>query len=339
MTRSPARITAPPRSVASTVLCMFTRRFKRAFDGGGELLGLRGIELHRRNDFDVHRVLDLGTERLIVRGDLRQQEQAPVGGKNPYEVLHPRVQLFARDPGDEVGELGRGPLGVLDQCRDARIGDDLGGQLQSPRPFGKGPRVARKFERCFGIRPRNGGALSHAQPRRRACRTAPRASSHRLPPEQARGAFDRELADFLAQAFARARAFPRRFLVRLGDQPLRLGGGRALGLLDHFVRAFARLIDDVRRAVPRFADDRLRALVGLHQVLLALLGGGESRCDLARALFHRPQNHRPHELHREPDEGDEHEHLHDQREIDVHSSSPDQRVESPAALLSASARR
>ena len=89
-------------------------------------------------------------------------------------------------------------------------------------------------------------------------------------PEQARGALDRELADFPAQALARARALARHFIVRLRHQALRLGRGRALGFLDDFVGALARLIDDLRRAVARLADDFLGACLGFAQILFAL---------------------------------------------------------------------
>src|SRR6185503_11335624 len=58
--------------------------------------------------------------------------------------------------------------------------------------------------------------------------------------------------------------------------------------------------------------------VRLRQLLLALFGGGEPERNALRALFHRPEDHRPHELRREPDEQDEHDHLHDERERDVH---------------------
>ena len=91
-----------------------------------------------------------------------------------------------------------------------------------------------------------------------------------LAPEQARGALDRELAHFLAQALARARALARHLVVRLRHQALRLARGRALGFVDDFVRALARLIDDLRRAVARLADDFLGARLGFAQVLFAL---------------------------------------------------------------------
>src|SRR5271163_153811 len=138
-------------------------------------------------------------------------------------------------------------------------------------------------------------------------------------PEQAGSAFDRELADFLAELFARPRALTRHFIMALRHQPLRFSGGGALGFLDNFVRALARHIHDLRRAIARFTKDFLGACLGFGQIFFALAGSGKPRGYLARALVHRAQNHRPHDLHREHDEGDEHEHLHDQREIDVHS--------------------
>src|ERR1700727_1645564 len=79
-----------------------------------------------------------------------------------------------------------------------------------------------------------------------------------------------------------------------------------------------RLVDDLSCPFARLAHDDLGTLICRGQVFLALLSGGKSCCDLARTLIHRPQDHRPYEFHREPDEDDEDEHLHDQREIDIH---------------------
>src|SRR5580704_8319295 len=91
-----------------------------------------------------------------------------------------------------------------------------------------------------------------------------------LAPEQTRGTVDRELAHFAPQGLSRPRGFEGHFLVRAGNQPLRLGRGGALGLLDHLVRAFARLIENLRGALARLADDLLRSCLCLVQVLLAL---------------------------------------------------------------------
>src|SRR5882762_10405974 len=79
--------------------------------------------------------------------------------------------------------------------------------------------------------------------------------------EQARSALDRELAHFPPQALARARGFARHFLVRLHDEPLRLARGRALGV-----------IDDLRGAIARFADDFLGARLSLAEFLFAFAG-------------------------------------------------------------------
>src|ERR1700681_3195470 len=124
--------------------------------------------------------------------------------------------------------------------------------------------------------------------------------------QQARSALDRELAYFPGQSFARMRTLPRRFSVCLSHQALRFARGGALGFLEDFVRTLARHVDDLRGAVARFADDAVGIVVRLRQILLALFGSGESGCNLACALVHRPQYHRPHEFHREPDEDDEH---------------------------------
>ena len=107
--------------------------------------------------------------------------------------------------------------------------------------------------------------------------------------EQARGALDRELATS-RRRLSRARVLSSaHLLVRLREQALRLGRGSALGFIDHFVRALARLIEDLRGAFARLADDLLGALGLRSQVLLALLGGGQDRRrSSASALPSRP---------------------------------------------------
>ncbi len=155
--------------------------------------------------------------------------------------------------------------------------------------------------------------------------------------EQARCALDRELAHFLAQTFARTRSLAGRFFPSLCKQALGLRRCGALGLFHHFVRAFACLVEDMHRLIARLADDLFGTCLRFAQVTLALFGGGKSGCDFARALIHRTEDHRPDELHREPDEDDEYEHLHDQREIDVHNCLPTSAI--AGLKLSASARR
>src|ERR1700744_6492823 len=102
------------------------------------------------------------------------------------------------------------------------------------------------------------------------------------------------------------------------QQPGAFGTGCPLGLLDHVVGAVLRLVDDLGGAFARLAHDDLGTLIGGCQVLFALLSGGKSCCDLASPLLHRVDDLGPHEFHRDHDERDEHDHLHEQREIDVH---------------------
>src|SRR5438132_1089475 len=139
-----------------------------------------------------------------------------------------------------------------------------------------------------------------------------------LAPEELRSGDDRDLRHFAAQALAGARRFELDLLVGRRHEALTFRAGGALGLVHQIVGAMLRLIDDLVRALARLTHDRIRPLASLRELLLALLRGGEPLRDLARALLHHAENERPHERHREPDEHDEHEHLHDEREIDVH---------------------
>src|ERR1700678_4329697 len=88
-----------------------------------------------------------------------------------------------------------------------------------------------------------------------------------LSSQQPGSTFDRQLAYFLAQAFAGAGGFARNFIVRLGNQTLRLARRGALGFFDDFIRTLARLVDELRCAVARFADDLLGARLGFAEFL------------------------------------------------------------------------
>src|SRR6185437_10349653 len=137
--------------------------------------------------------------------------------------------------------------------------------------------------------------------------------------EQLRGRFHCDLSHFTAQTLARVRSIELDLLVGSGHEALTLGRGCALRLLDEVVGTVLSLIDDLRGALARFTNDRVRLLTCFRQGLLALLAGSEPLRDLARALFHGAENHRPHVFHREPDEDREDHHLNDERQVDVHS--------------------
>src|SRR5690349_6890389 len=136
--------------------------------------------------------------------------------------------------------------------------------------------------------------------------------------EQLRRRGHGELGHFLAQRFARAIGLEVDLLLSRRDEPLAFLRGRGLRLLDQLVRAVLRVIDDLRRTLARFADDRVRVGARLRELRLALLGRSEPERDLLAALFHRVGDQRPHEFHREPDQHDEHDHLHEARQIEVH---------------------
>src|SRR6185369_4973117 len=102
--------------------------------------------------------------------------------------------------------------------------------------------------------------------------------------EELRGRAHGELRHFLAQAVPRALRFEIDLLLGRGDQPLPFLRRGGLRLLDELVRTMLRVIDDLRGAFACLADDRIRALVRLRQLLLALFGGGEPERNALRAL-------------------------------------------------------
>src|SRR6516162_9022088 len=84
--------------------------------------------------------------------------------------------------------------------------------------------------------------------------------------------------------------------------------------------SLARVVDDLVGALARLTDDGVRLLAGLGQLFLAFLGGRQALRNLALALVHGLQDRWPDPLHRDQDECREDDHLHDQREIDIHGA-------------------
>src|ERR1700730_8084366 len=158
-----------------------------------------------------------------------------------------------------------------------------------------------------------------------------------LAPEELGGRAHRDARHLTAQGFARPGGIELDLLVRGGDQARAFAARRALGLLHQIAGAVLRLVDDLVGALARLAHDGVGLAARRGELLLALLGGRESLRDLARALLHRVQDVRPDVLHRAEDQQGEHEHLHDQREIDVHGPfSPP--LEPPAGARQCAAR-
>src|SRR5579859_1537736 len=143
-----------------------------------------------------------------------------------------------------------------------------------------------------------------------------------LAADEPRGPFHREPADFLAQAFARARALALGLLACLREHALALGGRGTLGLLDHLVGALARHVDDLGGAVPRLANDLLGARFGLAQILFALRRGGQTLRDSLLSGLDLLQQDRPQVLHHQPGDEKEHDALDDQCDGYVNCPAP-----------------
>src|SRR6185437_9613958 len=137
--------------------------------------------------------------------------------------------------------------------------------------------------------------------------------------EQLRGRLHCDLSHFTAQTLAGVSRVQLDLLMSCSHEALTLGRRRALRLLDEVVGAVLSLVDDLRGALTCFTDDRVGLVTGFRQSFLAFLARSKPLRDLARALLHRTEDHRPHEFHRCPDEDREDHHLNDERQVEGHS--------------------
>ena len=246
MTRSPARTTAPPRSAASTELRMRTRRLSRC-SAPRQLLGLSRVERHRRDHFDVHGILDRRPQR--PRNAPRFRAAAAAGDSRPARARSSASRASSLSPATSVmksASVRRRPTrGFLMSAVDARDRPRFRRRPPARRPGGEGiarrartrTPLSRRAARWWLAQPRATSAASLSS--RSACALGSISRpSRREAPSTASSPTSRR------SAFAGARGLERHLLARAGNQPLRLGRGGALGLLDHLVRALARLIDE-----------------------------------------------------------------------------------------------
>src|SRR6266853_6284190 len=136
--------------------------------------------------------------------------------------------------------------------------------------------------------------------------------------EELGGRAHRDAGHLTPQGLASARGIELDLLLRGRNQARGFATRDALGLLHQIVGSVLRLLDDVVGALARLAHDGVGLVARLAELLLALFGRRESLRDLALAFLHDAENARPDPLHRAEDQQSEHEHLHDEREIDVH---------------------
>src|SRR5690606_30312221 len=106
--------------------------------------------------------------------------------------------------------------------------------------------------------------------------------------------------------------------LRRGLLPGGLGQRVVAGLVDDLVGAGMCLLDDLVGLGARLAEDLVAALLRLREFLLAQVGRGEALGDLALPLLDRVHQRRPDELHGEPDEQREADHLHEECVVQVH---------------------
>src|SRR5690606_23602571 len=122
-----------------------------------------------------------------------------------------------------------------------------------------------------------------------------------------------------AQLLARAVDLLLDLRPRQLELPLALACAFRLTLGDDLVGACVRLVEDRLRLGARLGDDLLRLALRVGELLLAALGGREPVGDARLALLDGPDDERPDEAHREPDEHDHRDRLAEQGEVDVHT--------------------
>src|ERR1700689_1226450 len=293
------------------------------FERLSELFLLRLIERRRRGYRHVGNPSGAILEAVKEARDLGQVGQAVVGGERAHEVRALDLELRSGDAGHERGEFVRGDVRVAEQRLNARIRDHLRGRAQGLRPGGQTVTFARLLEGSTRVRSGDGELVRHgvgSDLRRELVEQVRVRARVDLATQELGGRPHRDAGHFPAQALLRAGGVELDLLLRGGDDARALGAGRALGLFHQLIGALLRVIDDLVGTLARLAHDSVGLAARLDQFLLALLRGRESLRDLARALVHRGEERWPDPLHHAQHQRGEHDHLHDEREIDVHRS-------------------
>src|SRR5688572_23645723 len=283
------------------------------------------VQLHSRGDVHVGDVLDLGAQLFVHRRDFGQHTEPA--------VLRERVQKIAAvliRParfGDQLDEIRRLHARTRQQLHHALVGDRGRRCSEHLRPVCKAVALARGLER--GLRVRSGEcdflyhamrALAPLDLERELLQQVGVRLGVDLATEELAGARDRDQRDLAAQLLACAIGFQRHLVACIGQQPLTLRDRGAARLLDHLVRAAVGLLDDLVRLHARFLDDVGRTRLRFRQALLGSLGRDQPVRDLALARLDGGDQRRPHKLHRDPAEDQEHQRLDDQRCVEIHGT-------------------
>ena len=214
MTRSPARITAPPMSVASTSLCRRTSRFNLRVSAALNCFLLFGIQGRGRRDGDVHHALGLILQRIKERRDLRKQGEPPVLREHEHELVPLRAQLAAADVDHEIGELFGSHARIAEQVLDPQILHDRGGGMQRVGPDRKKSARLRCGERSARVRSCDGRLVGHLYLRCELVDEIRMGARVDLALKQLRCRLHGELPDLVAQGFTCARRLERNLLLR-----------------------------------------------------------------------------------------------------------------------------
>src|ERR1700744_3798117 len=134
-------------------------------------------------------------------------------------------------------------------------------------------------------------------------------------------ALDRESSDFAAQRFARLDDLLLRVRLRLREDASGFSLCLGLDFVSQRHCALFGVSNTLLAVVACLRQFLVDALVRGFQFCLALLSSRQTFGDLLRALVEGVDQRRPHELHREPREDQEHDHLRKQGCVEIHGVS------------------
>ena len=321
MTRSPARSTAPPIRCGSISAVQTHLAVEALSSSAADSLAAAGVHPAARPRSPSRRRRPRASS-LHVSNSAGSPAGSPAGGCRPASAGNCGRARPAPAPAmsmQQLRELLGVTCGLPNSASTRGSRHDLAATFQRRRPRRQHAVGARLGEGRLGIGPGDGGLVSHrirsARPACRADRHASRASISR--PSTLEAARDRQPATS-RRSSSRARVVSRSIWV-WAEATSRAPSALAWPLACS-TSSFARSgpDHDLGCAFARLADQGIGLDLRLRQGLLALVGGRQALRDLARALVHGTQDHRPHEPHREPDEDRKDEHLDDERQIEVH---------------------
>src|SRR5690606_33508898 len=262
------------------------------FKGVDQVFDLIGAELERTGDFRLRRAFVSVLERDELLRNAGQQQKAVVGHQKLDEVARTLGQLSLNQAGKEFDALRIAQARIGHRFAHVGVSSHMG---QLADQFGPGLQtglvVACRTKKCLGVGPGDSGKFSHGVPglklRLELVEQLGMGAGINLALEDLFSTLDSQCGDVVAQQVAGTLDFLRGILRRLGDDAGALGFSLAASLLDQRGGLLLGLDDaGVGLGFGRSLD-QTDARLGLGQIGLALLGGGQAVGDFLAALVHR----------------------------------------------------